>query len=149
MNAAMYIFLNRGLGMSTGKSCAQVGHAVSRAEAASKPNLHAEWKVAGHETKLVMLAEDTLHLMNIERYLNDRGFHTELIIDEGRTEVRPHSPTALGVEIVDKSDPNVVAAFESFKTYRDEKPKVIDREESKHLLGIIPKGWFGNGGGED
>lgn len=67
-----------------------------------------------------MLATSTEDLLLKERYLNDRGFDTELIIDEGRTEVSPHSVTALGVPVVDKDDPEVLAAFSDFKVYRDE-----------------------------
>jgi peptidyl-tRNA hydrolase len=121
MNPVMYIFLNRGLGMTEGKIGAQCGHAVSRAEAQSKPHLHAEWKRGMHETKLVMLAEDEQHMLIIERYIRDRGFHTELIIDEGRTEVKPHTITAMGVEIVDKDDPQVQATFSDFKLYKKKK----------------------------
>jgi peptidyl-tRNA hydrolase len=135
----MYIFLNKDLGMSTGKSAAQVGHAVARAvrwhpdspdslgsqsERGTKyGELRKAWLSCKHETKLVMLAEDEQHLFTIERYLNERGFHTELVIDEGRTEIRPHSATAMTVEIVDKDDPEVLAAFGDFKVYPDNRPK--------------------------
>lgn len=123
MKPVMYVFLNRGLRMTIGKAGAQIGHAVSRAQEASRPDLVAEWKRSKHETTLIMLATSTEDLLLKERYLNDRGFETELIIDEGRTEVPPHSATAFGVPIVDKDEPEVLAAFSDFKVYREEEPE--------------------------
>lgn len=120
----MYIFVNKGLGMSTGKVGAQVGHGAIEAYKISRPDLTAKWEEGGHTTKLVMQARDTEHLLSIERYLNDRGFATYLIIDEGRTEIPPFTPTVLGVEIVDKSDPHTLASFESFETYKDTEGKI-------------------------
>lgn len=120
----MYLFLNRGLGMSTGKSAAQAAHAAVEAFRISDPSLIHEWYLGGHYTKLVMAAVDAEHLGTIERYIEDRGFKTQLIIDEGRTEIVAHSATALGVEVVDKDDPHVAATFGAFKLYRDDPVKV-------------------------
>lgn len=133
MRPAMYTFINRGLGMSPGKLAAQAQHAAVEAyrltdslergigEHQRKQHVRDEWRVGGHYTKLVMLAEDDVHLLTIKHYLEERGFATALIIDEGRTEIKPHSMTALGVEIVDRDDPHTAATFESFKTYRESK----------------------------
>lgn len=128
MKPVMYLFLNRGLGMSKGKSSAQVAHAACKALRISKPSVTADWDLGQHETKLVLLGEDEQHMLNVERYINDRGYATALVIDEGRTEIKPHSITALGVEILDKSDPNVLACFESFKAYKDEAIKKKKRK---------------------
>lgn len=119
MNAVMYLFLNRGLGMSPGKLAAQAGHAAVRAYRLTGPRMVEAWDLGGHETKLTMLARDTEHLLTIERYLVDRGFKTSLVIDEGRTEIPSHTPTALGVEIIDKDDPHMAATFGDFKLYRE------------------------------
>jgi peptidyl-tRNA hydrolase len=116
MKPVMYIFANRGLGMSPGKLAAQVAHAAVEAyriscfENPSKPSgsgliessIVKEWYRGGHHTKLVMLARDTEHLYTIERYLQKSATSTtKLIIDEGRTEIAAHSPTALAlVEVV-------------------------------------------------
>lgn len=129
MKPVMYIFANRGLGMSPGKLAAQVAHAAVEAFQISETELHQEdlvraWYDQGH-TKLVMLAEDTEQLQWIERYLKERGYHMHLVIDEGRTEIRPFTPTALGVELVDKDDPKVAEHFGSFKTYREAKPAPV------------------------
>lgn len=129
MRPVMYIFANRGLGMSPGKLAAQVAHAAVEAFRISDKDLVDAWYVGKHHTKLVMEARDTEHLLSIERYLNERGFQTTLIIDEGRTEIPPHTPTALGIEIVDKTDPDVQASFGDFISYK-ERPKA-DPEPSR------------------
>src|SRR5688500_3482140 len=131
MKPAMYIFLNKGLGMSTGKASAQAAHAAVEAYRLSVEDggkigddgkvLVDEWYKGGHYMKLIMEARDEAQLHTIERYLNDRGFKTTLIIDEGRTEIAPLSATALGVELVDKDDPHTEATFSSFKLYKDPK----------------------------
>jgi PTH2 family peptidyl-tRNA hydrolase len=118
----MYIFANRDLGMSPGKLAAQASHAAVEAYRISKQEMLDAWYVGGHYAKLVMLAEDTEHLRNIKHYLEARGFKTVLIVDEGRTEIAPHSATALGVEVVDKDDEHTAATFGDFRTYREKKP---------------------------
>lgn len=146
MNPGMYIFINKGLGMSTGKIAAQAGHAAVEGYRLSmwhpsekagdaywvESTLVRLWYKGGHYAKYVMEARDRDHLLDIERYLNARGFKTSLIIDEGHTEIAPISPTALGVEIVDRDDPHVQATFSSFDLYR-EQPKVTILEHADAL----------------
>lgn len=119
----MYIFINKGLGMSTGKTAAQAGHAAVEAFSISQSHLIGEWRLGLHYAKYIMECRDREHLLDTERYLKERGFKTALIIDEGHTEIDPIVPTALGVEIVDKDDPHTAATFSSFKLYRDPKPE--------------------------
>lgn len=141
MNAVQYLFVNKGLRMSPGKMAAQAAHASVEAYTVSRADLIRHWREGGHYTKLVMEAESETHLLLIQRYIEDRWFKTKLIIDEGRTEVRPHSATALGVEIVDKDDPHAKATFESFRLYRDElyepqlivAPTKLSRKEAEEL----------------
>jgi PTH2 family peptidyl-tRNA hydrolase len=132
MKPKMYIFINRGLGMSPGKIAAQAGHAAVEAALLSIPELHADdkliplweaWRLGGHYAKYVMEARDAAHLEACERYLNDRGFRTVLIVDEGRTEVPDMSLTAMGVALVDGDDPHTAATFSSFRLYKE--PPVI------------------------
>lgn len=144
MKPAMYLFINRGLGMSPGKIAAQAGHAAVEAALLSHPEprlaeqtnwrygnsvmtddetrlkLWDAWRTGLHYAKYVMEARDEQHLTAIERYLRDRGFRTALIIDEGHTEIEPITATALGVALVDKDDLHTAAAFSSFKLYREE-----------------------------
>lgn len=123
MNACMYIFINAGAKMSQGKVAAQAAHAAIDAYAETKDqDLIDAWYLGWHTTKIVLHADDAEHLSNIERYLNDRGFETSLVIDEGRTEIGAFTPTALGVAIVDKDDPHTKATFEHFQLLRDPKP---------------------------
>jgi peptidyl-tRNA hydrolase len=120
----MYSFINRDLGMTPGKLAAQAQHAAVEAYRISDPKLLEEWYVGGHYAKIVMLAEDDVQLLTIKHYLEERGFKTKLIVDEGRTEIKAHSMTALGVEVVDRDDAHTAATFGDFKTYREKKPPV-------------------------
>ena len=119
----MYIFINKGLGMSTGKAAAQASHAAVEAFRGSDPNLEFAWLLGGHYKKLVMEADDSDELANIGGYLEDRGFTPVWIYDEGLTEFDGRMRhTAIGVPIVDKDDPNVAATFSTFRLYKDKPP---------------------------
>lgn len=130
MNIVQYIIANQGLGMSPGKLAAQVAHAVVKGYELSFEyrsenwDRIATWNETGH-TKIVLAARDTEHLLSAEKYLADRGHRVALIVDEGRTEVPPLTPTALGVELLDKDDEYVKFSFSTFKTYREPKPDPI------------------------
>jgi peptidyl-tRNA hydrolase len=102
----MYTFLNSGINMSTGKCAAQAEHAAIEAYRLSDNKMIEDWYLGGHYMKVVLEAQDEQHL-----------FRTSIIIDEGRTEIRPHTATALGIQVVDKADPHVQATFESFKKF--------------------------------
>jgi peptidyl-tRNA hydrolase len=160
MKPAMYIFINRGLGMSPGKIGAQAGHAAAEATLLSAPYepnssyrperkpLWNAWREGLHYAKYVMEARDTEHILLIDRYLNERGFRTHLVIDEGHTEVPSMSATALGVALVDKDDPHTSATFSSFKLYRDEEPKPCGPEHAPTTLWGYPITFSANVGGE-
>lgn len=125
MKPVMYLFANKGLGMSPGKLAAQVAHAAVEAyklTVSNNPEILEEWYKGGHYTKLVMEARDEGHLITIRYYLRERGFQNVLIIDEGRTEISPHTVTALGVEVVDRDDEHTSATFGEFRTFRVDKP---------------------------
>jgi peptidyl-tRNA hydrolase len=122
----MYIFINKGLGMSSGKIAAQASHAAVEAYKVSKPKLIAKWYDGLHYTKLVMQARNEQHLTTIQQYLEDRGFHSVRIVDEGMTEIDAHQITALGVEIVDKEDSHTEATFSTFELYRDRYRVVLE-----------------------
>lgn len=139
INPVQYIFANRGAKMSPAKLAAQVAHASvlsfrhsyfdgSYEEMYERPNLCKIWMDSGHYTKIVLLAEDEQQLDNINDYLQERGIATFMVIDEGRTEVRPFTKTALGCEIVDKNDERIQEIFREFKIYKEEKPTFkVDR----------------------
>jgi peptidyl-tRNA hydrolase len=136
MDPAMYIFINEGLKMSPGKVAAQAAHAgveayrLSYEQSKSSETYNRlldKWFVGLHYKKLVLRARDSEHMLTIDRYLQDRGFPTALIVDEGLTEIDAHSPTALGVPVVDKDDPHTAATFSTFELWRAPRP----REEVK------------------
>ena len=125
-----YIVANRGLGMSPGKLAAQVAHAAVKGFQMTIDRVDwgdfdekvlTDWDKSGH-TKIVLMARDTEHLTAFREFAKSRGYESWLVIDEGRTEVAPHSPTALGFPILDKSDPDVQHTFADLKTYREPKP---------------------------
>lgn len=123
MKPVMYIFVNTEAGMSPGKLAAQAAHAAVEAYRISEnPKIDA-WYVGGHYTKLIMDGGSELRLKIIKDYLEWRGFSSELIIDEGRTEVEPFTATALGVEIVDKDVEHTAATFGDFRTLRPPRPE--------------------------
>ena len=100
----MYLFVNKGLGMSPGKMAAQVAHAAVESIFISDPELVKVWRLPEkHYIKIVLEARNEQHLETIKKYLEDRDIKTARIIDEGLTEIEPHQFTALGVEIVDKN----------------------------------------------
>lgn len=127
-----YIVANKGLGMSAGKLAAQVAHAAVKGYELTVDRLSdsdvadlvegrdsiKEWNATGH-TKIVLEARDTEHLTAFREFAKSRGFNSWLVIDEGRTEVAPHSPTALGFPILDKADRDVAHTFADLRTYRD------------------------------
>jgi PTH2 family peptidyl-tRNA hydrolase len=117
-NPVMYIFVNKSLGMSPGKMAAQVAHAAVKASDGSCGSMRDAWNEYGFYTKLVMQARNAEHLKNIQRYLQERSIVSWLIIDEGRTEIEKHTPTALGVEIIDKDAKGEI--FKSFDLYKPE-----------------------------
>jgi len=106
--------------MSPGKLAAQVAHAAVEAARISDSKMIDAWNSGGHYTKIILLAEDEAQITNIDTYLRERGFRTAPIIDEGRTEIKPFSKTALGVEVVDKAIDHVADTFSSFRTYKED-----------------------------
>jgi len=122
----MYIFINKGLGMSTGKVAAQASHAAVEAFRVSKIDKVAEWYKGGHYAKLIMQARDEQHLRTISEYIENRGFKVKHIVDEGLTEIKPHQLTAVGVELVDKEDPHTLETFSTFELYRDKVKVTIE-----------------------
>ena len=148
MKPARYIFLNHGLDMSPGKCAAQAAHAEMLAMAAHfgyNPGSETEWENLqsrqtplmqkwigdGHYVKYVMKADDATQMYTVERYLNERGFETYLVIDEGHTEGTVFVPTALAVELVDKDDERVASIFNEFKLYRTSAPRDTSQSEGE------------------
>lgn len=132
-NYAMYIIANQGLEMSSGKLAAQVAHGAVRAFNSTPHNVRQQWLDSG-ECKIVLQARDEAHMRNIIDYLREK-LHGEpfVIIDEGRTEVPPLSLTVIALPVLDKDDPQVKFAMETFKLYKD-KPKAKPDKPAKLTL---------------
>lgn len=119
--------------MSSGKCAAQAAHAETLAVRGYyihppgdwlgyQARLFDKWYGDGHYAKYVMKATDSTQMYTIERYLNDRGFKTYLVVDEGHTEGTYFVPTAMAVELVDKDDERTASIFGEFRRYKD-KPR--------------------------
>lgn len=164
MKPARYIFLNKSLGMSPGKIAAQAAHAetlavadyftryhnrcdpslpchdlASNEWAEAQHTLWRKWFGGGHYVKYVMECADTNAVFSTERYLNERGFKTYLVIDEGRTEDTYMVPTAFAVELVDKDDQRVSSIFSTFRLYREKSISTVQLDQTwiDKVLGMI------------
>ena len=130
MNPVQYILINKGAGMSAGKMAAQAAHASVEGVrlSARTPNgnpwdasIVNRWYRGGHYAKIVLEVATAESLLVAKEYIASRGFKCSLIIDEGRTEIDPMTPTALGCEVVNKDDPHVRDTFSVFPLFQDNK----------------------------
>jgi len=115
----IYIFLNKSLQMSAGKAASQAVHAAASIILLTPVETLNEWSNSPLQTVIVLEARDEAHIRNISQYLQDRKLMCRAIIDEGATEVDPHSITALGVQVVDRNDSYIKDTFSSFNKYKD------------------------------
>lgn len=118
-NPVIYVFVNKGLHMTTGKVAAQVTHATMRSAIMSAKERLDQWDISIHKTVIVLEARDEIHMRSISRYMFERGFRFHEIIDEGVNEIDPHTVTAAASDILDKDDELVIQAFSTFNLYRD------------------------------
>lgn len=114
IDPVVYIFLNKSLHMSIGKAAAQAAHAAILVSGSID-----QWEKSMHRTIIILEARDERHIRAIEEYLDERGFNTHKVIDEGVNEIDPHTVTALSTEVLEKNEEDVVKAFSSFKLYKE------------------------------
>lgn len=117
-NPTLYIFINKSLGMSTGKVAAQAAHAAAYSMAQNHQEDNDLWLNSIDKTVIVLEARDEAHIRTIKDYLRLRGVNSEVIIDEGVNEVDPMTITALSVVFMDKNDA-ANKLFGKFHLYRD------------------------------
>lgn len=106
--------------MSGGKVGAQCAQAAIGSWRLSDEELRRIWWEEGqHHTTITLEVADENELWNTKRYLKTRHIESFMMVDEGATEVNPHTPTVLAAEIVDKNDPHILKTFSSFQLYHD------------------------------
>lgn len=143
INPVQYILMDPSVEMSEGKARAQAAHASVegvRLSGGFDAREVQRWSLGGHYAKVVLGCTD---LYITHKYLEDRGFPTAVIIDEGRTEFESPTMTALGSTIVNKNDPHTAATFGEFKLFRLPPVVVESDEEAFDRL----KGRLGTSGG--
>ena len=95
----MVIVVRSDLGMSKGKTAAQVAHAaVNCAFAAKKkdPDALERW-MSNAYPKIVLKADDETELFEIKAVADALGIINSVVTDAGRTEIAPGSVTCIGL----------------------------------------------------
>lgn len=95
------------LGMSPGKLAAQAAHAAVKASDISPIKWVDEWNRHGC-TKVVLEVWDEETLVKLYKMAVAAYLPTALVADEGRTEVKPGSITALGIGPAPDADINSI-----------------------------------------
>ena len=99
MNYKQFVIVPKRPRMSPGKIASQVAHATYMALEQTPAAVRAKWKVEGM-CVIVLQCEGPLQLFGISKYCEQWGIKHHLYIDEGLTEVRMGTPTALASEVL-------------------------------------------------
>lgn len=89
------IVVDRSLKLSPGKLAAQVAHAAIGAFLQTDAMTGQEWLT--HMTKVVLRVDSPQELEQLEIEAILAGLPRYIVIDEGRTEIPPHTITCLGI----------------------------------------------------
>tara|TARA_B100001245_G_C22888265_1_gene427495 strand:- start:2134 stop:2616 length:483 start_codon:yes stop_codon:yes gene_type:complete len=126
MSKILYVVLNKELNMSAGKAAAQAVHA-----AMSLQNAGVGFADNYKRTVIVLEAENSEQIRNLEEYLNTAELFSMKYIDEGVNEVSAYSITALAVEPIDHDDEEKREIFAPFKLFSGDGNSY--RDAYKHL----------------
>jgi peptidyl-tRNA hydrolase, PTH2 family len=100
----MYILINKSLPMKKGKIASQVGHAVQKITEyclKNKKDLYDKY-CANSYAKVVLKVPNEEVMLKILYELKD--IHKSYVVDEGRTQIKPNSLTAIGFIPMAKKD---------------------------------------------
>ena len=104
--------------MSKGKIASQVAHAtfmaLEKQESHKLKHLIGDWKENGM-CVIVLECDDTEQLVNIASYLDQWKVPNHIYYDEGLTEIRPMTPTALATGVLDWTHFWMLSKFKLFK----------------------------------
>lgn len=117
----MYLIVKKGLNLSTGKACAQVGHAVAylmlryfEIKTSTEGYLFKEWMNSGNHRKVVLGATDNEWVKVKDEFKNDPN--VAYVIDAGFTEVAPSTETCIGLWPMYKNDaPKIIKRLQTLK----------------------------------
>ena len=90
------IIVRKDLGLSTGKTSAQVAHASYESAKKAKSAIRKEWELYGQK-KVILSVEDVKELKELKQKADKLGLPNSLIIDAGRTEIKQGTITCLGI----------------------------------------------------
>ncbi len=110
-----YVIVPKKPKMSKGKIASQVAHATFIALDKQKDKtLIKKWKQRGM-CVIVLKCKNTQKLLDIQKYLEQEKIIHGLCIDEGLTEVKPMTPTALATGVLTE---NQFWIFENMRLFR-------------------------------
>ncbi len=117
----MYLIVRKDLNLSTGKTAAQVGHAVDylflryyEIKSSSDGFLFKEWIKKGNHRKVVLGADDKEWKKLKEALKNDPNY--AFVIDAGLTEIAPSTETCIGLWPLYKNDaPKIISRLQTLK----------------------------------
>lgn len=90
------IVVRTDLNMSKGKLSAQVAHASLKAYKKAPDEIKKKWERAGSR-KIILKVDSKNELSELKKIADNRGVPAALIVDEGRTELKKGTFTALAV----------------------------------------------------
>lgn len=132
-NPVMYVFVNKGLKMNTGKVSAQVAHAQEelftelRHLGGEAWEHHLNCMSQNPRTVIILEAKDTDELYKINSYLESCDIITGIYVDEGSADGDYMlEPTAVACEYLDKCDPRTETIFKMFKLYTYEEQENLE-----------------------
>lgn len=114
-NYAMYILINKSLGMQKGKIAAQAGHAVQKMTEYCVKNCPEIWYNYNQSNipKITLQVKTEDQMKDI--LLETKDIIKSYVIDEGRTQIKPNSLTAVAFIPMDKS--NSPKCFKDLKLF--------------------------------